>query len=170
MDLVKAQALLSSGIPKIRIAEIFGVTPGYISQLIDAGKLFEPLQNDRDAKWNALEDTLLDKAKEIVETATNPRHVIALLQMTNRAVRRGTENSDIQRTNNTTIVSINIPEAAKRRLIIHESTNKVVGLDDQSLMTAARADLERIYNAAKVPHLKPPRSENLQSARAEDLL
>ena len=151
MDLVKAQALLSSGVPKSQIANVLGVSPSYISQLIEAGQLHDVQStNPRDAYWDQLELTLLERAKDIVEQTTNPKAIIALLRLTNQAVRRGSTTNDIannpQITN--TIVSIQLPERVASKLTLDER-KRLVAIDEKPILTIDKKSLESLVSESK---------------------
>lgn len=150
IDLVRAQALLSSNTPKSKIAEIFGVSPAYISQLIEQGKLYDIVENSRDAKWDKFEDLLLDRAEGIIETTTNPKALLALLRLANSAVRRGNSQQDIgaQQQITNTIVNINLPERARARLQFDDK-KRLVAINDTPMLTVSKKDLPALLESAK---------------------
>ena len=95
----RALSLLGQGLPAEMVASAVGVSASRISQLISdpefAAKVAElrylalSKHNERDAKYDALEDSLVDRMSNLLPMMFKPHEVLKAIQVINSAKRRG---------------------------------------------------------------------------------
>lgn len=140
----RALQLLGSGTSPEQTASALGVTPSRISQLISTPEFsaqvaelrFQNLQkhNLRDSTYDGMEDTLLEKLKDLIPLMYNPMQVLKAIAVINAAKRRG--HSAPQEINATqTVVSISLPTTIVNTFITTNVKNQVVAAGTQELVT-----------------------------------
>ena len=145
----RALELLGSGVPQEAVASALGVTPSYISQLLSdsefAAKVTEKKyallskHTERDAKYDLLEDDLIEKLDKAKNLMFRPADILAAIKVINGAKRRGTDSQ------NSIVTQQNIVEITMPTQIIQQFTtnivNQVVKVGDQDLITIQSGDL-----------------------------
>lgn len=128
--------LLGQGVEQEVVATAVGVSPSYISQLLQepefAGLVAErrlvnlEAASDRDSKYDELEDSLLSKLRDVSDYMTKPREIAGVLLGLNKAVRRGVrpENSPQVKQN---VVVLNFPSVIQQKFVVNE-VNQVIGV------------------------------------------
>jgi len=154
----RAQELLGSGVQSSIVAQTLGVTESYISQLL-ADEVFLrgvvdlrykalAKHNERDGKYDAIEDTLLDRLKETLPLLFDPMKIVKCIQVINSAKRRGQEESG-SITQHNTVVNLTMPIAVMQRFQIKkDANNQVIEAGEQQLVTLQSGSLLEL--AAKV--------------------
>lgn len=135
--------LLGSGIAPAQAASACGVTESYVSQCMAEEEFknevlelrYASLQkyNERDTNIDSLEDTLIEKIKDLIPLMTRPMEAIKAFQVINAAKRRG-QSAPESIVNQQTIVQINMPVSLINKFRVN-STNQVVSVGNQNLVT-----------------------------------
>lgn len=154
----RALQLLGNGIAPETVASALGVTPSRISQLTSqeefAAKLislrYENLSkhNERDSKYDTLEDQLIAKLEESLPLMFRPEQVLKAVQIINSAKRRGTSAPE-QVTAQQTVVNITMPVKIINRFTTNVM-NQVVKAGDQTLVTIQSGSLLDTLKAAQL--------------------
>jgi hypothetical protein len=142
--------LLGSGIPPETVAASLGISASRISQLLSddhfaarvAELRFKSLSkhNERDANYDDLEDTLMERLKDCLPLMHRPMEILKAIQVINAAKRRGASapSSIIEKQ---TIIALTLPAA-----LVHKfSTNlqgQVTRIDNQDLITIQSGNLK----------------------------
>jgi hypothetical protein len=170
----RALTLLGQGIPPSVVASSLGVSESRISQLVSdpefAAKVAElrynSLQkhNERDSKYDALEDKLIERLQDLLPLMMRPLEVLRAIQTINGAKRRGASAPE-SITAQQTVITLNIPT----QIIQHFKTNQqnhVIQAGSQTLLTLQSGTLLKKVkqNDSTVPALAPPNSEEQLSA------
>lgn len=145
----RALSLLGSGVAAEAVASALGVTPSYISQLLSDENFaaqvsqlrFETLSkhNERDSKYDTLEDKLLGKLENTVGLLMRPMDILRAIKVVNEAKRRG-QSSEDSIVNQHNLVSINMPVQVVQQFTtnIH---NQVIAAGEQTLVTVPSGEL-----------------------------
>jgi transcriptional regulator with XRE-family HTH domain len=162
----RALELLGQGVQQSQVASALGVSESYISQLLSdtlfAEKVtqlrFEKLKanNARDAKYDALEDTLLNQFEQALPFIVKPFELMRALKTVNEAKRRG------QITNDQTeiagkVVALVMPTKIIERYVI-TGTNQVVEVGNQPLLTIQPEKLKELVE-------RQPQNEQIEPQR-----
>lgn len=147
----RALTLLGSGVSPEQVAAALGVTPSTISQLLSRDDFalqvsqlrYEALSkhNLRDATYDALEDALLLKLKDLLPLMMRPMEILKALQTLNGAKRRGASAPE-QITSQQNIVNIVIPTTIINKFVTN-SRNQVIQTGTQELETMQSGSLLR---------------------------
>ena len=145
----RALTLLGQGIPASVVAATCGVSESRISQLISdpefaaqvAELRFSSLQkhNERDNKYDTMEDALIDKLKDLLPLMMRPMEVVKAIQTINGAKRRGASAPD-SITQQQTFIQLNIPTTLIQKFQIN-SNNHVTQAGEQTLLTLQSGSL-----------------------------
>lgn len=145
----RALTLLGQGIPASVVAATCGVSESRISQLISdpvfaaqvAELRFSSLQkhNERDSKYDTMEDALIDKLKDLMPLMMRPMEVLKAIQVINAAKRRGASAPD-SITQQQTFINLNIPTTLIQKFQIN-SNNHVIQAGEQTLLTLQSGSL-----------------------------
>jgi hypothetical protein len=145
----RALALLGAGIAPETVAASLGVTPSFISQLLSeenfaaavAELRFKNLSkhNERDNKYDELEDSLLSKLSDSLPLLQRPMEINKVLQTVNQAKRRGSSAPDsiIEKQS---IISLTIPVQLIQQFHTN-AQNQVVQAGEQTLLTMQSGSL-----------------------------
>ncbi len=142
----RALELLGSGCAPETVASALGVTASRISQLLSdetfalavADLRFKNLQRHSaiDSSYDSMEETLLEKLKDLLPLMMRPMEVLKALQVLNGAKRRGA--ASVPGTGNAfsgaQIVQINMPTVIHQQ-ILSDVNNQVVQIGSQNLVT-----------------------------------
>lgn len=117
----KIRELLGNGLSNEVVANAVGVTPSYVSQLMSREDFHAEVvalrtrtltaATSRDRSWDTLEDKLMDKLTDLVESGMGfykPNELLRALAVANKAVRRGNSPTDSFVVNKT-IVNLTLP-------------------------------------------------------------
>ena len=181
----RALKLLGSGVAPHQVASAIGVTESYISQLVSNPDFAEQIaelryanlvkHNTRDDKYNAMEDTLLDKLEDLVPLMHRPQELLRAIQVINGAKRRGSEMPETA-VQKSSVVTLNMPVQVINRFTtnIH---NQVVSAGQQDLLTIQSQELLKKVpekqkmipsNATRDQLKESKRHENSEFSRAAD--
>lgn len=139
----RALSLLGQGIPPNIVAASLGVTESRISQLVSdpnfaaevAELRYNSLQkhNERDARYDSLEDKLIDRLEDLLPLMMRPMEVLRAIQTINSAKRRGasTPDSIIQQQ---TVINLTIPTQIIQKFQTN-AQNHVTQAGTQTLLT-----------------------------------
>lgn len=145
----RALQLLGSGIGPEQTALALGVTTSAISQLLSeehfAARVAElrftnlAKHNERDTKYDQLEDSLLQKLESLLPLMMRPMEVLKAIQTINGAKRRGASAPESV-INQQTIVKITLPTIAVNKYTVN-SNNQVISTGVQDLLTIQSGSL-----------------------------
>lgn len=150
-DKNQIKELLGTGLPTEVVASAIGCDQSYISHLM-ADEHFsmevvalrtKALQehNQRDRKINDIEDQLIDKLHDAVETNAiyKPGDILRSFAVVNNARRRGVPAQQSAHVQNT-VVNLILPPVLVRQFLT-DSRNEVVEVDGQTLVTMPSSSL-----------------------------
>lgn len=154
----RALTLLGSGVPPESVAAALGVSASRISQLLSEPEFaaqvaelrFNSLQkhNDRDNKYDSLEDQLVERMKDCLPLMMRPMEILKAIQIINAAKRRGASTPD-SITAQQTIISLTIPVQVIQKFQTTQNL-QVTHAGDQELLTIqASTLLKEVQNAPK---------------------
>lgn len=154
----RALSLLGSGVQPEAVAAALGVSPSRISQLMSNESFaaqvtelrFNNLQqhNERDNKYDRLEDKLVDKLDKAVPLMFKPGEILKAIQVINGAKRRG-QASPEQVRNPQTTVNVILPTQIIQRFTTNLD-NQVIKAGDQDLLTMPSGSLlQRVEDKEK---------------------
>lgn len=159
----RALSLLGHGIGPEQVASALGVTTSYISQLISnenfssqvAELRFQNLSkhNERDSQYDSIEDTLIEKMKDLIPFMMRPMEVLKAIQIINGAKRRGASAPE-SITNQQTIVQINLPAITVTKFTTNIQ-NQVIQAGQQELLT--------IQSGALLKEVKESENERIKN-------
>jgi hypothetical protein len=139
----RAISLLGSGLNPEIVANTLGVTAGYISQLMSQTDIasevtalrYEALQkhNTRDLGYDALEDALLEKMRDLLPLMHRPMEILKALSVINAAKRRGQSAPETIH-NQQTIVQLILPTSVIQSFQV-DTKNSVIKTGEQELLT-----------------------------------
>lgn len=145
----RALELLGSGLSAEVVASALGVEPSRISQMLGreefaqlvTEKRYQTLSkhNERDAKYDTLEDQLVDKLRGSVPLMVRPMEILKSIQVINAAKRRG-QSAPSHITNQQTVVQITLPQVAVEKFITNNQ-NQVIKAGQQELLTIQSGSL-----------------------------
>ena len=164
----RALALLGSGIPPEMVASTLGVTPSRISQLLSTPEFaaqvaelrFSNLQqhNERDSKYDSLEDSLLQRMKDCLPLMMRPMEILKAIQVINAAKRRGSSapESVIQQQ---TIISLTIPtqiiqkfQTTINQQVTHAGEQELLTMQSSTLLK----EIKDVPTGNLIEHVAPP--------------
>ncbi len=145
----KALKLLGRGLSAEVVASAIGVDPSRISQLVAQESFKEKLvalkyeelskNNDRDSKYDSIEDSLVQKFETILPWMHKPQDILRAMQVVNGLKRRGTgSDHSAAPIQSTTILNMPIQVIQKFTTNIN---NQVVQAGDQNLVTIPSSSL-----------------------------
>ncbi len=139
----RALSLLGSGTSPVQVAHALGVSESYISQLLSREDFSAEVirrkcdalekHNERDNKYDRLEDTILSQLEANVSMVFDPMKLARLLQVANTAKRRGVgADSNISQT--TTTINLTLPTVVVNKFQTNV-LNQVIEAGEQQLVT-----------------------------------
>jgi len=139
----RALELLGNGVNAESVAAALGVTPSYISTLIADEEFttqlvtlkYEKLSkhNERDDKYNSIEDKLLEQLESLRPLMMRPMEVLRAIQVVNAAKRRGAASPD-SIVNKQALVQLTMPIQLVQKFTTNIN-NQVVEVEGQELVT-----------------------------------
>jgi len=168
----RALALLGQGLGPEVVAAAVGVSTSRISQLLSASEFaakvaelrYENLakHNSRDATYDTLEDTLVEKLKDCLPFMMRPMEILKAIQVINTAKRRGVSAPE-HITNQQTVVQLVMPTQIIQNFT-KNINNQVIKAGDQDLITVQSSRmsnlLETMKGATDVSNTIAPGSSN----------
>jgi hypothetical protein len=158
----RALSLLGQGISAAHVAAACGVTESAISQLLaDEGFASEVAtarysalskHNERDCKYDGIEDRLIDKLEDLLPMMMRPMEVLKSIQVINAAKRRGSSAPE-NITEQTTVVQIIMPQLAISKFVANQQ-NQVIRAGDQDLLTIQSGTLLKQAKGAQDDDIK----------------
>jgi hypothetical protein len=162
----RALSLLGQGLGPEIVASAVGVSVSRISQLLSDPNFsaqvstlrYENLakHNQRDNKYDRMEEQLQDKLADLIPFMMKPFEVLKAIQIINQAKRRGTSAPE-SITNQQTVVQLVMPTQIINNFSKNEISvninNQVVRAGNQDLVTVQSARMEHLLTASKVPKL-----------------
>lgn len=151
--------LLGTGLTPGVVANAVGCEPAYITQLMSqeefASQVIERRSKsllaatDRDRRLDSIEDLLIDKFKEQVETyqITKPRDILMALTHINRATRRGNP-ADASLTINQQVVQLTLPVTVVKSFTTN-THGEVIEVEGKAMQTMPAQSLLRHLASSK---------------------
>jgi len=157
----RALALLGQGLSPAVVASAIGVSESRISQLLSQADFASAVtelryksllqHNERDSKYDALEDKLLEKMQNILPFMVKPMEILKALTTVNAAKRRGAGSSAGTDGAPSTIVQLIMPSAVFNQFTAQNiqlnTQNQVVKAGDQSLVTIQSGRMDALAAA-----------------------
>lgn len=145
----RALQLLGSGVSAESVASALGVTPSRISQLLAEELFFSKVaelrykslqeHNERDGKYDSLEDQLIHKLERSLPLLVRPESILKALTAVNSAKRRG-QSTPEQVTNQQNVVNLILPAIIAEKFSVNIN-NQVTKAGDQELLTMPSGNL-----------------------------
>lgn len=159
-------ALAEGGVPNSLIAQRCGVSPSYVTQVLAENSLKSKVleaqlslldeRTRRDAKYDAIEDQLLDRLKAKLPDIYKPQDILRSLIAINKAERRGATSqqlAEIANTKESSVVTLELPERIRTR-IVKSHTREIVAVNERALITKdSRVLLQEISEEGEVDPL-----------------
>jgi predicted transcriptional regulator len=160
----KAKELLGLNLPNNVVASAIGVSESQVSQWLSDEQFALEVQElkltnfaehaTRDRKYNKLEDLVLQKLEEKLDSGlffTSPREILSAITVLNKAVRRATPAELGAGAGNRTIVNLQLPEnSAFAAKFILNGQNQVVEIAGRSMATmSARGVVKQLEEKVK---------------------
>ena len=153
----RALELLGQGIGPEMVASAIGVSVSRISQLLSdtefaaqvAERRFHNLvkHNDRDSKYDLMEDALLERMKDCMVFMTRPMEIARVLQIINQAKRRGASSSE-SITAQASVVNLVMPINVYQKFTVN-THNQVIQAGQQQLITVQSGQMSGLLDAAR---------------------
>lgn len=145
----RAITLLGSGLPPESVASAVGVTVSRISQLVSDPEFMAEVtdlrfknlskHNERDNRYDTLEDKLLEKLENCLPMMYKPLEVLKAIAVINAAKRRGSSAPD-STINQQTVVSLTMPIQIIKQFTTNIQ-NQVIQAGEQELLTIQSSQL-----------------------------
>jgi predicted transcriptional regulator len=149
----KALTLLGNGVSGEAVAAALGVTPSAISQLISnpefaeqiATLRYENLQkhNDRDNKYDSMEDRLLAQLDNLLPLMMKPLEVLRAIQVINAAKRRGASTPD-SIINKQTTINLVMPTQIIQKFSTNVNNQVITAGETELLTIDSKSLLEKV--------------------------
>ena len=166
----RALSLLGQGIIPEQAAAAAGLSPSRISQLLSQEEFaarvaelrFENLSkhNERDAAYDRLEDSLIEKMKDCLPLMMRPGEILKAIQVINAAKRRGSS-APQSITEQHTVINLIMPQQILNKFTINPN-NQVVQAGEQSLVTIQSGAL--LSKIKEKSHVLPSPTKALQNS------
>lgn len=168
----RALTLLGQGISPEVVASAVGVTISRISQLLSDPEFaarvaefrFQNLakHNERDNRYDTLEDKLLEKMEDLLPFMMRPMEVLKAISVINAAKRRGSSAPDsIQQKQ--TVIPLMIPTMLINNFTTNVN-NQIVKIGEQDLVTIQSSRMNKLLDTSGVPHVQPAQQERISSS------
>lgn len=161
----RALTLLGQGISPNIVAATCGVSESRISQLVSQPEFaaqvaelrFSSLQkhNARDNAYDELEDTLIEKLRDLLPLMMRPMEVLRAIQTINAAKRRGQSAPESILQQNT-VINLSMPTQIIQKFQLN-AQNMVVQAGDQTLLTLQSSSLLSRVSQSKGAQNDPAR-------------
>ena len=163
--------MLGNGLAPVVCSSALGVSESYISQLMSdetfakavTERRFTNLQaaTTRDRSYDDIEDTLIEKMRDLLPMMYKPMEVLRAITVINAAKRRGAsapENTTI----NSTVVQLILPGVIQSKFV-RDVNNQVIEAGVQQLITIGSKNLTSKlaqYKTKELPHHEHTSSTN----------
>lgn len=154
---IRALKLLGDGLAPDVVASALGVSPSRISQLLSdeqfsmevAELRYKNLaaHTERDAKYDSLEDQLIDRLKGSLGMLFDPMKIVKILQVINSAKRRGASTPE-HLTAKEAVVQLNMPTQIFQQFVTNVN-NQVIKAGTQELITVQSSQMTKLLEQAK---------------------
>jgi hypothetical protein len=162
----RALTLLGQGIGPEMVAAAIGVSVSRVSQLLSdpqfasevADLRFRALSkhNERDSRYDAAEDLLVEKLHDLIPFMMKPFEVLKAIQIINAAKRRGSSAPE-SITSQQNVVQLIMPTQIFNNFTKQEITvnvnNQVIKAGEQDLVTIQSSSMDRLLAGSKVARL-----------------
>lgn len=148
----RALELLGSGLGAEVVANACGVTVSRISQLLSEPEFaaqvselrFNNLQkhNVRDSSYDALEDTLIERMRDLLPLMLRPMEILKAIAVINGAKRRGQSAPEVISASNT-IVTLVMPKQIIQNFTVNLN-NQVIKAGSQELLTIQSGNMNKM--------------------------
>lgn len=174
-------SLAEAGVAQSVIASRCGVSASYVSQILHEDSLKTKVleaqlslldeRTQRDSKYDAIEDILLEKLRARLPDIYKPQDILRSLLAINKAERRGATSqqlAELANTKESTVVALELPERMRTR-ILKSHTKEIISVNERALITKdSRVLLEEIssepvIDALDVDLTQPPDYVNLST-------
>lgn len=166
----RALALLGQGLGPEVVSAAVGVSVSRISQLLSSPEFSSRVSearytnlakhNERDTRYDKLEDALIEKLEGLLPMMFRPMEVLKSIQVINGAKRKGVSAPE-SITHQQTVVQLVMPTQILQNFTTNIN-NQVIRAGDQELVTVQSAGMNGLLNAMKearnVPQIMPPSS------------
>ena len=171
----RIKELLGAGLSNSVVASAVGMTEGYISQLLSDETFAAEVQTmrltaltdakERDRGYDRIEDKLLDRLSDTIDTLVRPREIASILHVVNNAKRRATP-AEMGAVAAQTIVNLNLPNVVAAKFTVN-TTNQVVEVEGRSIATMpAKAVLQKL---SELPQPEKPAQEEAAASKLSRL-
>lgn len=153
----RALSLLGQGLGPEVVAAAVGVSTSRISQLLSdpefAAKVAEARynslakHNSRDAAYDAMEDSLIEKLRDLMPFMMRPMEVLKAIQVINSAKRRGASAPEAI-TGQQTVVQLVMPTQIMQSFTTNIN-NQVIKAGDQDLVTVQSSGMTKLLDKMK---------------------
>ena len=160
--------LLGKGASNKDVAEELSLTPGAVTQLAskpEVAQEIEALQASSlaastaiDAKYDRIEDKLLDQLEKTIPLLMRPMEISKVLQTVNGAKRRGAGHK-VNEEGPARILNLNIPVALQTKFVLN-SANQVVEAGAQTLVTMPSSNIAKMAEVHNVITHQPQSAED----------
>lgn len=149
--------LLSSGVSNAVAAQALGITDSAVSQylaetefanLVAAARV-DNLQaaTKRDRKYDAMEDTLLEKLESTLPFMVKPHEILGAIRIVNNAQRRGASSGADVNNQPQKVVVLNMPMQVVQKFTLNNNS-EVVEVADKTMATLPSATLLKQMRAS----------------------
>lgn len=139
----KIKELLGLNLPNKTVASAVGVSESYISQLLSEESFAAEVQElrvkvlaehaNRDKGYNDLEDTLLERVRELVPMMVRPMEVVRALQVVNGATRRAAP-AELAANAQPSVVVLQLPNAIINKFVVN-AQKQIVEVEGETIST-----------------------------------
>lgn len=168
----RAAKLLGQGVDQSIVATALGVSPSYITQLLEQEQFaaevtqlrFINLENatGRDSKYDAMEDKFLDKLEEMSPYMTKPREILGALAVLNKAQRRGAKQENQPQVKQDVVV-LTLPSVIHNTFITNHANQVIAVSGGSENPEALQRDLSTITAKALLERLSPTTQAQMQA-------
>jgi hypothetical protein len=174
--------LLGRGIPAVNVAMAVGCDESYISQIVSQPGVADQISamkmahfaefTELDDSVNEAEKAALTKLKQLVPFITKPAEAARVYSVLNAAKRRTADVANSSRDTPSTIVSIELPQAA-RVAFITDTNRQVIEIDSRPLVTMPAQSLVALSEqkrAAKLLDMRVPQILDISPTKLSEQL
>lgn len=168
--------LLGQGIAPVIVAQTVGCNPSYISQLLQEEEFAlavaklrcEGIEKEvnRDNKYDALEDKLLEKLENVLPFMLKPRDILDALTRINAAKRRATVGVSETGTGKTTIINLTLPTIVVQKYQTNQN-NEVIDVSGRALINLPPQTLLKSLENLEAKDATPPPLPKLSSEQVK---
>lgn len=149
-------SLLRANVSQTQAASILGITDSAVSQLMQTPEVASKLADlklaqlgvstEIDAKYDKMENKLLDQLDRVIPMLTRPAEIARVLSTVNQAKRRGIT-PDSANQGPATIIQLQLPERLSHKFTVN-SSNQVVSTGARDLITIQSSNVPKLLHDA----------------------